>query len=72
VHDCYVADSTRSVNAADGTIAKDRAEFPEPAELSTIPVDNSVDFPIRQPAALLIPPLFSLCLKRGQLPKALI
>jgi hypothetical protein len=48
------------------------AAFSDPAELSTIPVDNSVDFSIRLPAALLIPPLFSMCLKKVQSLNALI
>jgi len=67
-----VADSKRSVNAAGGPIANGEAEFPGPADLSTIPVDNTVDFTIRLPAVLLIPPLFSLCLKKVQLANVLI
>jgi hypothetical protein len=48
------------------------AVFGGSAQLSTIRVDNSVDFAIRPPDGPLIPPLFSPCPKKGQFTNSLI
>jgi hypothetical protein len=67
-----VADSKQSVNAAATAIDRRGAGLRGAVDLSTIPVDISVDFAIWLPAAPLIPPLFSLCPKKVQMVNSLI